>query len=97
VNVLDEIPHLYSHQRNLELDQTRYIIETQDHEYVDSKVVILFSRVYALCEKEGHSIMDCHFVPFHNKVSITKYVELHNVARALMDQSQGQEPKIPIV
>jgi len=36
VNVLDEIPHKYSHQGNLELDQRRYTTKTHDHEYVDS-------------------------------------------------------------
>jgi len=33
MNVLDEIPQSYSHQENLELDQTKYIIKTRDHEY----------------------------------------------------------------
>ncbi len=28
VNALDEVPQSYSHQGNLELDQTRYITET---------------------------------------------------------------------
>jgi predicted solute-binding protein len=28
VNVLDEIPHSYSHQRNPKLDQTRHTTET---------------------------------------------------------------------
>jgi len=54
---------------------------------VDSEVTILFSRVYAFYEEEGHAIMDCPFVPFHIKVGIVRHVELHNVAGALMDQS----------
>jgi len=84
VNVLDEVPRSYSHQGNLELHQTRYIAKTQDHEYVDSKMVKLFSRVCTLYEEEGHTIMDCLFVPFHIRTSIAKHVELHNVARKLM-------------
>ncbi len=52
VNVLDEISHSYSHQKNLKLDQTKYKIEKQDHEYVDSKMVKLLSRVYTLCEEK---------------------------------------------
>jgi hypothetical protein len=32
--------------------------------------------------------MDCPFVPFHIRVGIARHVELQNVARALMDQSQ---------
>jgi hypothetical protein len=68
------------------LDQTRYIIETRDHEYVDLKVAKLFSTICALCEEERHAIMDCHLMPFHIKASIVKHVELQNVARALMDQ-----------
>jgi len=31
VNVLDEVPQSYSHQGNLEMDQTRYTTETKDH------------------------------------------------------------------
>jgi hypothetical protein len=46
-------------------------------------MVKLLSRVYAFCEKEGHAIMDCPFVPFHIKANI---VELHNVVGTLMDQ-----------
>ncbi len=42
---------------------------------MDSKMVIVLSRVYAFCE-EGHAIMDCPFVPFHIRVSIAKHVEL---------------------
>jgi hypothetical protein len=82
--VLDEIPHSYSHQRNLELDQTRYITQTQDHEFMDSEVTKLLSKVYAFY-KEGHAIMDYPFVPFHIKTSIVRHVELQNVARTLMD------------
>jgi len=67
--------HKYSHQGNPKLDQTRYIGETWDHEYVDSEVVILLSRVCAFCE-EGHVIMDCLFVPFHIRAGIARHVEL---------------------
>ncbi len=92
MNVLDEVPKSYSHQRNLKLYQTRYIGETQDHEFVDSKVARLLSKVYAFCEEEKHVIMDCPFVPFHIRISIVRHVELQNVVRTLMDQSQDQEP-----
>ncbi len=85
VNVLDEIPQSYSHQRNPKLDQTRYITETWDHESVDSEMVRLLSRVCAFYE-EGHVIMDCPFVPFHIRACIVKHVELQNVAGTLMDQ-----------
>jgi hypothetical protein len=88
VNVLDEVPHSYSHQGNLELDQTRYTIDTHDHEYVDSKMVKLLPRVCALFEEEGHAIMEYPFVPFHIKACIIRHVEVQNVARTLMDQPQ---------
>jgi hypothetical protein len=39
-------------------------------------MIRLLSRVYAFCEKEGHVIMDCPFVPFHIKVGIVRHVEL---------------------
>jgi hypothetical protein len=83
--MLDEMPQSYSHQGNRELDQKRYIVENRDHESMDSKMVRLFSRVYAFYE-EGHAIMDSFFVPFHIKASIARHVELHNVVGALMDQ-----------
>jgi hypothetical protein len=51
---------------------------------VDLEMVKLLSRFYAFCE--GHAIMDCPFVPFHIKASITKHVELQNVVETLMDQ-----------
>jgi hypothetical protein len=86
VNVLDEVPQSYSRQENPELDHTRYTTETQDHEFVDSKMVKLLSKVYAFYEKEGHVIMDCPFVPFHIRVNIVKHVELQNVVGTLMDQ-----------
>jgi hypothetical protein len=86
VNVLDGVPQSYSHQGNLELDQTRYIVETRDHEYVDLEMVKLLSRVCAFYEEEGHAIMDCLFVPFHIKTSIARHVELHNVVGTLMYQ-----------
>jgi hypothetical protein len=41
--------------------------------------------------------MDCPFVPFHIRACITKHAELKNVAGTLMDQSQDQESKIPII
>jgi hypothetical protein len=57
------------------LDQTRYIIKTWDHEYVDLEMIRLLSKVFAFYEEEGHAIMDCPFVPFHIKTSIVKHVE----------------------
>jgi hypothetical protein len=78
------------------LDQIRYITKTHDHEFGDSEVVKLISRVYALCEK-GHAIMDCPFVPFHIRTCIVKHVELQNVAGALMDQPQEQELRIFVI
>ncbi len=84
--MLVEVPQSYSHQRNLEFDQTRYIIKAHDHEYVDLEMVILLSWVCAICEEKGHAIMDCPCVPFHIRVSIVKHVELQNVAGTLMDQ-----------
>jgi hypothetical protein len=56
------------------LDQTKYTTETWDHEYVDSKMVRLLSRVCTFCE-EGHVIMDCPFVPFHIKASIARHTK----------------------
>jgi hypothetical protein len=35
---------------------------------MDLEMIRLLSRVYALCEEEGHAIMDFPFVPFHIKV-----------------------------
>ncbi len=68
------------------MDQPKYTTKTRDHEFVDSKMIKLLSRVCAFCEEEGHAIMDCPFVPFHVRASITRHVELQNVAGALMDQ-----------
>jgi hypothetical protein len=68
------------------LDQTKYIAETQNHEFVDLKVARLFSRVCVFCEKR-HTIMDCPFMPFHIKAGIVRHVEFQNVAGTLMDQS----------
>jgi hypothetical protein len=79
------------------LDQTRHITETHDHEYVDSEMIMLLSKVYAFCEEEGHVIMDCVFVPFHIRVGIVKHVELQNVFGALMDQPQEHESGTLIV
>jgi hypothetical protein len=58
------------------LDQARYIVETWDHESIDSEMVKLLSRVYAFCEEEGHAIMNCPFVPFHIIICIVRHVEL---------------------
>ncbi len=52
MNVLDEVPHSYSHQGNLELDQTRYTIETRDHEYVDLEVVDYFQEFVHFVSKK---------------------------------------------
>jgi hypothetical protein len=60
----------------------------QEHEFVDLEVAKLLSRICDFCEEERLVIMDCPFVPFHIRVGITKHVELQNVARTLMDQSQ---------
>jgi hypothetical protein len=49
-------------------------------------MVRLVLRVCALCEEDGHVIVDCFFVPFHIKVGIARHVELQNVAGTLMDQ-----------
>jgi hypothetical protein len=97
VNVLDQVSQSYSYQRNLMLDQIRYTTKKWDHEYVDSEMVKLFSRVCAFCEEEKHVIMDCPFVPFHIRACIAKHVELQNVVGTLMDQPQKLEPKILIV
>ncbi len=70
------------------MDQTRYIIETLDHEFVDSKTIKLHLRVYAFYEEKRHVIMDCPFVPFHIRTSIVRHVELQNVVGTLMDQPQ---------
>jgi hypothetical protein len=86
MNVLDEVPQSYSHQGNLELDQTRYTTETWDHECMDLEMVRLFLRVYAFCEEEGHVIMDCPFVPFHIKANIIRHVELKNMVGTLIDE-----------
>ncbi len=52
---------------------------------MDLEVAILFSIIFALCEEEGHAIMDCPFVPFHIRIGIVRHVELQNVATTLMD------------
>ncbi len=94
MNVLGEVPPSYSHQGNIEFDQTRYIAKTRDHEYVDLEVTRLFSKVCAFCEEERHAIMDCPFVHFHIRADIVKHVELQNVAETLMDQRQEEEQGI---
>jgi hypothetical protein len=97
VNVLDEVPQSYSHQGFSKLDQRKYTVETQDHEFVNSKVVKLFSKVCAFCEEKGHVIIDCLFFPFHMRADIARHVELQNVVGTLMDQSQDQEPRIFVI
>ncbi len=79
------------------MDQTRYTIETLDHEFVDSETIKLLLRVYAFCEEKRHVIMDCPFVPFHIKTSIVRHGELQNVVGTLMDQQQEQELRILVV
>ncbi len=69
------------------MDQTRYITKTQDHGFVDSKVVSLLLGICAFYEKERHAITDYPFVPFQIRACIAKHVELQNVVGALMDQS----------
>ncbi len=63
---------------------------------MDLEVARLLSKVYAFPE-EGHAIMDFPFVLFHIKVNIARHVELQNVARTLMDQSQEHESRFLIV
>jgi len=86
VNVLDEVPQSYSHQRNSKLDQIRCITKIKDHEFVDSEAARLLLKVCTFYEEERHPIMDCPFVPFHIIVGIARPVELQNVATTLMDQ-----------
>jgi hypothetical protein len=74
VNVLDEVLQSYSYKGNPELDQTRHATKTWNHEFVNSEMIRLLSKVCAFCE--GHAIMDCPFVPFHIKTSIVRHVEL---------------------
>jgi len=76
------------------LDQIRYIAKTQDHEYVDSEMVKLLSKVCAFYEDERRTIMDCPFVAFHIRANIAKHMELQNVAGTLMDQPQEWEQRI---
>ncbi len=58
------------------MDQTKNKAKTQDHEFVDSEVVKLLSRVFAFYEEEGHAIVDYLFEPFHTKEGIDRHVEL---------------------
>ncbi len=55
LNVLDEVPQSYSHQKNPKLEQTRYTIKTHDHEYVDLKIVKLFSWFMHSMKKDMQS------------------------------------------
>jgi hypothetical protein len=68
-----------------------------DHEFVDSEMIRLLSRVYAFYEEKGHVIMDCPFVPFHIKTTIVRHVELQNVAKMLIDQPQDHESRIFVI
>jgi hypothetical protein len=47
------------------LDQTRHIAKTWNHESDNLEMILLLSKVYALCEEEGQVIMDCPFVLSH--------------------------------
>ncbi len=49
-------------------------------------MIKLLSKVCALCEEEGHAIVDCPFVPFLIRTCIVKYVELQNVVGTLIYQ-----------
>jgi hypothetical protein len=75
------------------LDQTRHEAKTRDHEFEDSKMIKLLSKVCAFYE-EGHVIMDCPFVPFHTRASIAKHVELQNVARALIVNHRNKNQEL---
>ncbi len=97
VNVLDEVPQSYSHKGNWELDQTKYTAKTQDHEYVDSEVFILFSRAYTFYEEERHAIMDCPFMSYHIKTFIDRHMELQIVEGTLMDQPHEHELGIYVI
>ncbi len=59
---------------------------------MDSEMVKLISKVCTFCEEKGHAIMDYPFVFFHIRTCIVKHVELQNVARTSMDQTQAHEP-----
>ncbi len=76
MNALDEVLQSYSHQGYLELDQTRHTVKTWDHEYVDSEMIRLLSRVYAFYKEKKHVITDCPFVLFHIKAGIARHVKL---------------------
>jgi hypothetical protein len=43
---------------------------------MDLQMIKLLSKVCAICEEEGHVIMDYPFVPFHIKAGIARHVEL---------------------
>jgi hypothetical protein len=97
MNVLDEVPQSHLHQRNLELDQTRYIIKTHDHESMDLEVANFFQKSKHFVRKKDMQLWILLFVPFHIKTSIAKDVELKNMVGALMDQSHDQEPRIHVI
>ncbi len=97
VNVVDEVPHSYSHQRNLELDQTSYIAKIEDHESMDSEVAKLLSKAYAFYAQKKERNHGLSFVSFHIRIDIARHVELQNVATTLMDQPHEHELGILIV
>ncbi len=68
------------------MDQTKHATKIRDHEYVDSEMIMLLSRVCAFYEEKKHVIVDCFFVPFHIRANIARHVELQNVAGTFIDQ-----------
>jgi hypothetical protein len=64
---------------------------------MDSKVIILLSKVYALYEEERHAIMHYPFVHFHIRTNIVRHVESQNVVGTLMDQPHEQQLGIPVI
>ncbi len=79
------------------MDHIRHATKTWDYEYVDLEMIKLLSRVCALCEEEGHAIMDCPFVPFHIRVGTVRHVDLQNVVRTLIHQPYEHESRIFII
>jgi hypothetical protein len=55
VNVLDQVPQSYSYKGNPKLDQTKHITETQNHEFVDSNMIKLLSKVVHSMRKDMQS------------------------------------------
>jgi hypothetical protein len=83
MNVLDEIPQSYSHQENLELDQTKYIIKTRDHEYGFAGSQITFKSLGILWRRTCNYGLS--FCAFFTSEQVLLDVELQNVVGALMD------------